>query len=81
MRKTWMKQKYWFNGSRPWTFSTWVKGKNGVKALYTLTRACSIGIVRHAKIRGKANPFDPEYDPYFKRRRFKRTYGQQACSA
>jgi RNA-directed DNA polymerase len=79
--KTWMKQKYWFNGSRPWTFSTWVKDKNGIQSLYTLTKACSIGIVRHVKIRGGANPFDPEYDTYFKRRRFNRTYGQRTCSA
>jgi RNA-directed DNA polymerase len=79
--KTWMKRKYWFNGSRPWIFSTWVKGKKGVKYLYTLTKACSIGIVRHVKIRGKANPFDPEYATYFRQRRFKRTYGRAACPA
>ena len=79
--KTWMKRKYWQNGSRPWIFSTRIKDKAGNRILYTLTRACSIGIVRHVKIKGQANPFDPAYDTYFKRRRFNRTYGQRPCPA
>ena len=74
---TWMKNKYWFRGSKPWVFSTSVKDKNGNYRLYELIRACSIGIVRHVKIRGKANPFDREYDAYFKNRRFSKTYGRR----
>ena len=74
-----MKQKYWFSGSKPWIFSARVKDKKKILRLYELIRACSIGIVMHVKIRGKANPFDPEYDAYFKKRRFFKTYGQRTC--
>jgi RNA-directed DNA polymerase len=79
--KTWMKKKYWLNGSKPWTFSTRVKDKTGTPRLYELVKACSIGIVRHVKIRGTANPFDPEYNEYFRRRKFCKTYGQRPCLA
>lgn len=75
--KTWMKYKYWFSGSKPWIFSTSVKDKKGKPRLYELIRACSIGIVRHVKIRGRANPFDQEYDAYFKNRRIFKTYGRR----
>ena len=44
-----------------------------------LIRASSIGIVRHAKIRGRANPFDPKYDAFFRKRRYWKTYGQRTC--
>lgn len=66
---TWLKHKYWSNGSRPSMFSTRVKDKRGVARLYEVIRASHIGIVRHIKIRGKANPFDPKYDKYFAQRR------------
>jgi RNA-directed DNA polymerase len=72
-----MKLKYWFRGSKPWIFSTSVKDKKGKPRLYELIRACSIGIVRHVKIRGSANPFDPVYSAYFKNRRFFKTYGRR----
>jgi RNA-directed DNA polymerase len=75
--KTWMKNKYWLNGSKPWMFSTRVKDKRGYPRLYEVIRACHIGIVRHIKIRGNANPFDPKYDVYFRKRRFLKTYGQR----
>ena len=76
--KTWMKKKYWLNGSRPWMFSTRVKDKKGRSRLYEVIRACHIGIVRHIKIRGDANPFDPENFEYFRKRRFNKTYGRSA---
>ena len=67
--KTWMKKKYWLNGSKPWNFSTTVKDKKGHSGLYELFKASSISIVRHVKIKGDANPFDPEYKEYFRNRR------------
>jgi RNA-directed DNA polymerase len=79
--KTWLKKKYWLSGSRPWIFSTRVKDKTGKPRLYELIKACSIGIVRHVKIRGNANPFDPEYRAYFRKRKFCKTYGQSKCLA
>lgn len=77
--KTWMKQKYWSKGSTPSTFSTRVKNKKGDHRLYELIRASGIGIVRHAKIKAGATPFDPAYDAYFKKRRFFKTYGHRTC--
>jgi RNA-directed DNA polymerase len=73
-----MEKKYWLNGSKPWMLSTRVKDKRGYPRLYEVIRACHIGIVRHIKIRGNANPFDPEYFEYFRKRRFNKTYGQRA---
>ncbi len=77
--RSWMVKKYWMNGSKPWTFSTKVKDKNGKPRLYELVKAASINIVRRVKIRGEANPFDPEYNAYFRRRKFNKTYGHSTC--
>jgi len=77
--KTWMKKKYWFSGSRPWVFSSTAKDKDGTPRLYELIKACSSKIVRHVKIRGNANPFDPEYNDYFRRRAACSTYGLKKC--
>jgi RNA-directed DNA polymerase len=76
---TWMKRKYWSNGSRPSMFSVRVKDKHGVARLYEVIRASHIGIVRHIKIKGDANPFDSKYDAYFAQRRHAKKYGRQRC--
>jgi len=76
--KTWMIKKYLSSGSMPWMFSVKVKDKKGKSRVYEVIRLNHIGIVRHRKIRGKANPFDPEYFEYFQKRRFNTTYGQSA---
>jgi RNA-directed DNA polymerase len=73
----WLKHKYWSKGSRPSMFSTRVKDKRGVARLYEVIRASHIGIVRHVKIKGEANPFDPKYDKYFAQRRLVQKYGQR----
>jgi RNA-directed DNA polymerase len=77
--KTWMKKKYWFSGSRPWIFSGTCKDRNGTPRLYELVKASSTSIIRHIKIRGDANPFDPKYDKYFRKRRVCSTYGHKEC--
>jgi RNA-directed DNA polymerase len=73
----WLKRKYWSNGSRPSMFSTRVKDKQGIYRLYEVIRTSHIGIVRHVKIRGDANPFDPKYDKYFAQRRLAKKSGQR----
>ena len=73
-----MIKKYLSVVSRPWMFSTKVKDKKGKFRVYEVIRLSRIGIVRHRKIKGKANPFDPEYFEYFQKRRFNTTYGQCA---
>ena len=74
---SWMKRKYWSNGSRASMFSVRVKDKHGVARLYEVIRANHIGIVRHTKIRGDANPFDPHYDAYFAQRRLKKKHDRR----
>ncbi|WP_155310882.1 hypothetical protein [Desulfosarcina ovata] len=55
-----------------------VMDKNGGVVL--LVDVCrQVDSIEFEKLKDKT--FDPEYDTYFKRRRFKRAYGQQACPA
>jgi RNA-directed DNA polymerase len=70
-RKSWLVSKYW-SGGDPWRFSAVEKKKDGKVRKYELIRAHSIGIERHVKIRGDANPFDLKYQAYFSKRCQKR---------
>ena len=65
----WVRQKYFHSeGNRNWVFAAETK-VNGSTERLRLFRAETIPIVRHVKIRGMANPFDPEWSYYFARRR------------
>ncbi len=70
----WLKRKYWSKGSKPGRFSTVVKNKKGIYKTYELVHASSIHIVRYIKIRGIANPFDPQFKGYFWKRKYCKTY-------
>lgn len=70
----WLKQKYLSKGSKPGRFSAGVKSKKGIFKRYELIKASSIHIMRHIKIRGYANPFDPQYKGYFWKRQYVKTY-------
>jgi len=59
----WLKEKYWTLGERGW-FAVLVPTKRGHR-LHRLLRFTSIAIVRHTKVLGEANPYDPKYDGYF----------------
>ena len=62
--KRWVKQKYFHTtGTRHWVFS----GKIGDKTKQ-LRHARDTRIVRHRKIKGKANPYDPQWEVYFEQR-------------
>jgi RNA-directed DNA polymerase len=68
---TWVKDKY-FNpiGLRNWCFSipdTETKGTKERNRI-VLALASDTPIIRHVKIRGDANPYDKEYQEYFRRR-------------
>ena len=55
-----MKDRYFHRiGSRKWVFSSDGTTK---RCLYT---TASTPIRRHVKIKGLANPFHPDWDPYF----------------
>jgi len=59
--KRWIKKKYFQKvGSRRWVF----KAKTGE----TLIRAGDTKIIRHIKIKGEYNPFDPDWEVYSEER-------------
>jgi RNA-directed DNA polymerase len=44
------------------------RGRDGQPTLTRLFHAASLSIVRHVKIKGEANPYDPQWETYFERR-------------
>ena len=57
----WIKDKYFQSrGSRNWVFTC--KDENGKE--WTLLTLSDIKIVRHVKIKGEVNPFDPKWETY-----------------
>jgi RNA-directed DNA polymerase len=73
--KTWVVDKYFSRCDRNmgnWNFYGYTTvGEQKVKIF--LSEMASIPIKRHIKIRGDANPYDPAYDEYFKKRREQKT--------
>jgi RNA-directed DNA polymerase len=62
--KWWVKQKYFrMIGDRDWVFYGELDGKE-----FRLFLAASVQIKRHTKIKGEANPYDPEWELYFEER-------------
>ena len=67
-RLSWVKDKYFgTRGGNRWVFFGEVQGKDCPRRIY-LTRASEVSIRRHVKIRGAANPYDPDWEPYFEQR-------------
>jgi RNA-directed DNA polymerase len=65
----WIKAKYFVSmGSRDWVFSVKLNDSDGKRKRVTLAKASDTPIRRHAKIKGDANPFDPQWEPYFEDR-------------
>jgi RNA-directed DNA polymerase len=61
----WIKKKYFMTaGNRNWVFGC--KDQEG--KVVTLANASDTAIVRHVKIKGGANPFDPAWNTYFEDR-------------
>ncbi len=63
--KHWVKEKYYrtING-RTWTFAADLSTKDKIDFI-PLKRLTNIESIKFAKIRHFANPYDPEYKPYF----------------
>jgi RNA-directed DNA polymerase len=64
----WIRSKYFgTHGRRTWTFQgeVTVRGERRTARLFYAT---DVRIKRHVKVRGKANPYDPAWEPYFERR-------------
>jgi len=66
--KMWLARKYWRGGPTAWTFGAVEQTPDG-KRRVELLRASHIHIKRHVKVRNDANPFDPQDDKYFARRK------------
>lgn len=67
--KTWKQKKYYVTrGSRRWVFEGKFIGKEGLAQPIRLTKTADTPIVRHVKIKGEANPYDPEWESYFETR-------------
>lgn len=64
----WIRNKYFTRiGLRNWCFFCKVKTEKGTK-FYTLIKAAHTRIRRHIKIKGKATPFDSNFEDYFTNR-------------
>jgi RNA-directed DNA polymerase len=55
-------------GERNWVFSGKARGPKGKLRAVHLFTAHSVSIQRHTKINGEANPYDPQWEPYFEKR-------------
>ena len=67
--KRWTKKRYFREtDSTKWQFFETVKGKGGQRKVVDLFRAVGVKIIRHVKIRGAANPYDPSQKEYFRER-------------
>ncbi len=67
--KKWIKAKYFQRiGDRDWVFTGTLTDGNGRAHPIHLRKASRVRIVRHVKIRGNANPYDPGWELYFEER-------------
>jgi RNA-directed DNA polymerase len=66
--KHWIASKYFQRiRTRSWRFAVTLD-KNGEKDVFPLKLMSDVNIIRHKKITGAANPFDPEWNDYFQER-------------
>lgn len=67
--RSWVKLKYFSSHKgRNWTFSGCMSESNGKTRAVHLYRMAETPIKRHIKVRGDANPYDPEWEQYFEKR-------------
>ena len=65
----WIKDRYFkAEGNRNWIFTANTQDKDGKPQIMKLVLASDTKIVRHIKIKGEANPFDPKQESYFESR-------------
>ncbi len=66
----WKKRKYFSAAGQDGLFSVKVQLAAGESRVLKLYQMASTKIERHIKVRGTANPYDPNYTEYFKERRW-----------
>jgi RNA-directed DNA polymerase len=64
----WTYKKYFERLDGRCVFRERLRGEDGKPRLSRLFHAGSLPIIRHVKIRGDANPYDPRWEAYFERR-------------
>jgi RNA-directed DNA polymerase len=65
----WIKDKYFSpEKNRRWIFSAKTQTKEGNPLTVKLVQANDTNIQRHVKIKGEANPYDPQQETYFESR-------------
>ena len=65
----WVKKKYFrTQNERDWVFFGERTRKNGEAQGIQLFKATDVPIKRHTKIKGEANPYDPQWETYFDQR-------------
>ena len=65
----WKKRKYFSAAGPKGLFSVRSSRKDGTSRVLTVYRLFKTAIERHLKVRGAANPYDPQYTEYFRKRR------------
>jgi RNA-directed DNA polymerase len=76
-RSRWLIQRYWrpLGGRDRFAAHTGKRTPGGKPLWLKLVSPTEIGIRRHVKIRGEANPFDPRWRAYFEDRAFFKKFG------
>jgi RNA-directed DNA polymerase len=65
----WVKAKYFrATATRQWIFFGQVEGHQGKPQTIQLFDPTQVPIQRHIKIKGEANPYDPQWETYFEKR-------------
>jgi RNA-directed DNA polymerase len=65
----WVKRRYFKTvGNQHWVFTGEVRNGDGSMKQVHLYQAARTPIVRHRKVKGVANPYDPEWELYFEER-------------
>lgn len=75
---SWIRQKYWHTVGDRTEFAEATTAEDGTKQLGRLYRLADTAIVRHVKVRGDYNPFDPLHEAYGEKLRTKRLTNNQS---
>jgi RNA-directed DNA polymerase len=71
--RKWIKEQYFRRmGTSDWVFAGARRGSKGKTYPVWLMKAAGVRIMRHVKIRGAANPYDPEWEEYFEERLYRK---------
>lgn len=77
--RRWVMARYFHPvGDRQWVFSVAGTGADGADSVYALYILDQTPIVRHVKVKGEFNPFDPAHEVYSEKRRQDRLMASRA---